>query len=121
MQGGFQGRIYDVCLDGLVSAGFPSLINQLILYFDLHPILQSFAAANKWYKRMENSRTPEQKEGRGCLFILGILLGCFFIAGIFFVVAGKLFGEENRHLVFFGTLGLGIVVFLSRELFSGRK
>ena len=59
---------------------------------------------------------PKEKKERGCTFILLIILACFVFAGVFFFVTGKLFGEDYRHLVFFGILGLAIAIFLGREI-----
>lgn len=58
----------------------------------------------------------EKKKERGCSLILFIILSCFIVAGIFFFLAGKIFGEDNRNLIFFGVLGMGIVVVLGREI-----
>ena len=59
----------------------------------------------------------EEKKERGCLFILMIVISCFILAGLFFFAAGRLFGEDYRHLVFFGIMGIAIAVFLGREIF----
>ncbi|HEX8549134.1 MAG TPA: hypothetical protein VF691_19375 [Cytophagaceae bacterium] len=58
------------------------------------------------------------KEKSGCLIIAMIFVSSILIAGIFYVVGGKMFGEEYRLLVFFGTLGTIGIIFLLREIFS---
>ncbi|HEX8546638.1 MAG TPA: hypothetical protein VF691_06720 [Cytophagaceae bacterium] len=58
------------------------------------------------------------KEKSGCLVIGAIIIISIVIAGIFYFIGGKLFGEEYRSLVFFGTVGTIGIVFLLREIFS---
>ena len=56
------------------------------------------------------------KKERGCSFIALLVVSCFIVAGIIFFLSAKIFGEENRHLVFFGILGVAITIFLGREI-----
>jgi hypothetical protein len=67
---------------------------------------------------MEDNNTNGKKTERGCGFILSILLISFAGMGVFFFLAGKFFGTENRHLIFFGCLGLIVMVMLGKELFK---
>ena len=58
------------------------------------------------------------KENSGCFVIAAIFCISMIVAGIFYFVGGKLFGEEYRTLLFFGSLGSIGIVFLLREIFS---
>ena len=58
---------------------------------------------------------------KGCRTIGLILLAGFITTGIFFIIAGKLVGPENRHILFFGGVGTVVICFLIKELLINEK
>ncbi len=69
---------------------------------------------------MDEKKNATKKE-RGCIFIFMIIITTFLVVGIFFIVAGKIFGPTYRQFIFFSILGAAVVFFLIRELVAQDK